>query len=129
MSTRQDLTVNQGETWSFTFTHKSGGSPVDLTGFVARMAVRATFSAGYLAYLSSGADAISGTIALGGALGTVTPSMTAAQTAALEPLMEQLPVGDDPTVFLRYDLELVSPAGAVTRALEGRFILRREVTT
>ena len=39
-----------------------------------------------------------------------------------------MPVEDMATMFFKYDLELVSPAGVVTRALEGRLIVQRGVT-
>lgn len=129
MATRQDLTVHQGETWAFTHTHISGGSPVNLTGYTARMRVKASFADGFLAYLSTGADASGGTITLGGALGTITLAMTASESSILAAGSLALPVSaEDPTLFFRYDLEIISPAGVVTRVLEGRFILRREVT-
>lgn len=128
MAPRQDLTVYQGETWSFVYTHLSGGSPVNLTGYSARMMVKAAYADGFIAYLTTGPDANGGSIALGGVAGTITLSMTDAQSAALGSSIYCVPVGDDPTLFFRYDLEIVSPAGAVTKVLEGRFLTRREVT-
>lgn len=128
MATRQDLTVNQGETWSFTHTHLSGGSPVNLTGYSARAMVKAAYADGFLAFFSTGPDANGGTIALGGPAGTITLAMTAAQSAAFGSGLACLPLGDDPTLIFRYDLEIVAPGGAVTKVLEGRFLLRREVT-
>lgn len=131
MAIRQDIHIDQGETWSFTYTHASGGSPVDLTGYTARMAVRDVIGGAIYAYLSTGADADGGTITLGGALGTVTLSMTAAETTSLDDLPEIL----QPLVpqkgrvrKLIYDVEIVSGAGTVTRILEGQVVLNREVT-
>lgn len=131
MTVRQDLTIRQGATWTFTFTKTSGGSPVDLTGYAARMAIRRTVGATLEAYLSSEADANGGSLALGGAAGTITASMTAAQSAALgsETWSALVPQTISPEDTYRYDLELVSPAGVVTRELEGRVLLYREVTT
>lgn len=58
-------------------------------------------------------DLAGGNITLGGALGT----LTAAQTGALTPAKH-----------LRYDLELVSPGGVVTRLLEGLVGVSKQVT-
>lgn len=130
MATRQDLHIRQGETWSFVWTKTSGGSAVDLTGYEARMAIRRCVGGALEAYLSSEGDADGGTITLGGAAGTVTLAMTATESGALGaaaswPWAER---HEDRETY-RYDLELVSAAGAVTRELEGRVILSREVTT
>ena len=84
MTIRQDLKINQGETWSWVYTHiDSTGSAIDLTGYTARMSVKTNFTGSTEAYLSTGADADGGIISLGGVVGTVTLSMTAAQTTAL----------------------------------------------
>jgi len=134
MTTRQDIELAQGQTWSFAFVHRGDdGVAIDVSGYSARMAVKAGFQSSYEAYLSSGSDADGGSITLA-ANGTVTLSMTAAQSAKI--------AGDltffiffepaelvDRVVHFMYDLELVSPAGAVVRVLEGRFILQREVTS
>lgn len=136
MTTRQDLYIEQGVTWSWVYTWlDSAGDPVDITGYSARMAIKTRFDWNTEAYLSSGSDADGGSIALGDAAGTITLSMTAAQTTALVgdlsiytlvPPENRQPV--EPTVTLLYDLELVTGAGAVTRVLEGRVNVRRQVT-
>lgn len=135
MSTRQDLIIRQGETWSFVWTKRdSAGAAVDLTGYSARMAIKDCYNGAQQAYLSTGADARGGSIALGGAAGTVTMSMTAAQAADLAGVLNQLALAPHsidysaPTVTWIYDLELVSPAGVVTRDLQGRVRIEREVT-
>lgn len=137
MTTRQDLNIRQGETWSFVYTKRdSAGAAVDLTGYTARMAIKAGYSGSAAAYLSTGADAAGGTIVLGGAAGTVTLSMTAAQSAALahgvdsvlNAMLGECLEPEGQFVTYRYDLELVSGAGAVTRELEGRVTVQREVT-
>lgn len=142
MTMRQDLYIRQGETWSYVHTHLSGGSPVDLTGYSARMAIKRDVQASAEAYLSTGADANGGSIALGDEAGTITLSMTAAQSAALGGSMlnwhwmdeagltgERKTQGHDKELRFIYDLEIVSGAGAVTRVLEGRVIVSREVTS
>lgn len=134
MTLRQTFDIRQGQTWTYVFTHTASGSPVDLTGYSARMAIRYGFELSNEAYLSSGSDANGGTITLGGANGTVTLAMTAAQTAAL--------AGDLTTILFTeprkkaeqyvdflYDLEIEAPDGTVTRLLEGNIRVQREVTT
>jgi hypothetical protein len=136
MPTRQDLIVYQGQTFSFVYTKKNAaGSAVDLTGYTARMKVKDTYNGVEQARLTTGADADGGSITLGGALGTVTLAMTADQSAALASeisvasvMLTSLDLNKPEKVYL-YDLELVSGAGVVTRELEGRFVVRREITT
>lgn len=57
-----------------------------------------------------------GKITLGGTAGTITLSLTAAETAAIT------------QSSLAYDLELVSAGGEVTRLVEGQIVLTPEVT-
>ena len=143
MTTRNDLLIRQGETWSWTYTKRDGaGAAVNLTGYTARMAIKVSYSGGAQAYLSSGSDANGGTITLGGALGTVTLAMTATQSATLAGAVwgwhwmdeagltgETRATPHEPTVTYLYDLELVSAAGSVTRELEGRCVVHRQITT
>jgi len=133
MTTRQDLHINQGETWQHVHTWLDGsGSPIDISSYTARMSIRGGLDGSVRAYLSTGSDADGGTIALGGGAGTVTLGMSASQSAAMissASLVEL--VSAPPTqraVELEYDLELVSGSGAVTRLLAGRVIVQREVT-
>lgn len=137
MPLRQDLIAYQGETWSFVYTKRdSSGAAVSLTGYTARMSIKDAYNGALEAYFSTGSDADGGTITLGGAAGTVTLSMTAAQSAALagelNALSSVLLRGErdttKPSATYLYDLELISGAGVVTRELEGRFVVRREVT-
>jgi hypothetical protein len=128
MTTRQDLTIRQGQTWTFVYTHRPGGVLADLTGYSARMGIKPDFNGAFVAYLSTGSDAIGGSIALGGAAGTVTLTMTGDESASLASDTSLLLVEDVSTMIFRHDLELVSPAGVVTRALEGRVIVQRGVS-
>ncbi len=133
MTTRQNLTITEGQDFSFVHTHKSSGVAVDISGYTARMTIRRGYGLSLEAYLSDGSDANGGTLALGGVAGTITITMTAAQTDDL------VTSGDLATIIARksqdqfepfiYDLEIISAAGAVTRVLEGRVILQRSVTT
>lgn len=146
MTLRQNLVVQQGATFSHVYTHRdSAGAAVNLTGYTARMSIAEYFGGPALAYLSTGSDAAGGTITLGGSAGTVTLAMTAAQTDALadswgayaDVVFAEWESGLSGITSPRtapankpmiYDLELVSGAGVVTRALEGGVDLRRSVT-
>ena len=138
MTTRLDISIRQGETWSLGYTKRdSAGAAVDLTGFTARMAIRDRVGGALQAYLSTGADADGGTITLGGAAGTVALAMTATESADLASSTIELEAalfGDSagivgPVVTYVYDLELISAGGAVTRELEGRVEVQRQVTS
>jgi hypothetical protein len=138
MTLRQDLEVRQGQTWSFVWTKKdAAGVAVNLTGYSARMAIRDRIGGVLQAYLTTGADADGGSIALGGAAGTVTLALTALQSASLADYLTRASilytrnffVQRKPLVHFLYDLELVSGAGVVTRELEGSVLVYREVTT
>lgn len=124
MTTRQNLSVSQGATWSFVFTHRdSAGAAIDLTGHTAVFKI-----AGYG----------EGTVALGGAAGTITLSLTPAQTTALadEGVTGFGAYADavwsgrgglvvdkrslKPAPFQRaYTTYITSSGGTVTKALEG----------
>ena len=108
------LTVDQGTDWSETFTlrSKATGTPIDLTGYTARMQVRRDYDApATLVELSTG----NGRIVLGDEDGTVTLSLSASVTAGIARSGV-------------WDIELVSSDGIVYRPLRGDFVLRREVT-
>jgi hypothetical protein len=107
------ITCDQGATFERVITVKdSTGSPMNLTGYTARMQVRREIeSSTTLVELTTQ----NGRITLGGAAGTISLSMDAATTAAIE----------DEGV---YDLEIISNGGAVHRVLKGRFVLNLEVT-
>lgn len=97
-------------------TYTSGGAAtpvVDLTGYTARMQIRDSANG---ATVLTELTTVNGKITLGGAAGTVTLALTAAQTAALT------------WVWGRYDLEMVSAGGLVDRLLEGRVTVSGEVT-
>lgn len=135
MTLRQNLHVNQGETFSFTHIHKVAGSPVDLSGYSARMSVRDWFGEGLKAYFSTASDADGGTLTLPSSpTGAIVISMTATQSSGI---IESVPaysfaddMGDDVDAVEKYiyDLEIVSGAGAVTRVIQGEMHIRRGVT-
>lgn len=110
-----NIRCDQGSTFQriITVTQAVSGDtyePVDLTGYSARMQIRKKFGGTLLIELTDGDG-----LTLGGAAGTVTIDMTAAQTAEI-------------TRSGVYDLELVI-GSTVTKVLRGQFILTHEVTT
>jgi tRNA threonylcarbamoyladenosine modification (KEOPS) complex Pcc1 subunit len=112
MAATYNPSLDQGATWEKVLTWKTGAtpSPVNLTGYTARMTMK-----------SNGADDFSlttenGRIALGGTAGTVTLSISAADTATLS------------AQGYEYDLELVNGA-YVKRLVEGVITVTRNVTT
>lgn len=133
MTTRLDLWVREGATYSKTYTKvDAAGAAIDLSGYSARMSVKRHINSSAAAYLSTGADADGGTLTLGGAAGTIEISMTATETAGFKdnwlPFPGDPPRSDAMSIKFHYDLELVDASGAVTRELEGSFWLQREVT-
>jgi hypothetical protein len=112
-ATTYDILIEQGATYSQVITYKEAGVAVNLTGYTARMQVRATLeSASTLVELTTA----NSRIALGGTAGTITLSISATETAALTSGRGV------------YDLELVSGSGIVTRLLQGVATISRNVT-
>ena len=114
LGNRYDLEIKQGATLSLTATWKdSAGTAINLTGYTARMQVRATYdSSATILSLTSAAG-----ITLGGAAGTIAIAVSAATTAALTAPFSGV-----------YDLEVVSGGGEVTRLLEGTATVSPEVS-
>lgn len=109
-----DMVIDQGATLSRTVTWKdSAKTPINLTGYSARMQVRPELASTTVTLELTTANS---RIALGGATGTVTLTVSAADTSALVPGRYV------------YDLELVSVTGVVSRLLMGNFVVRGEVT-
>lgn len=109
-----NLTIEQGATFQLNLLWKtSAGTPIDLTGYTARMQVRRKHDAD-TAMLNLTTE--NSAIVLGGAAGTI--AITAAATLT-----------DDLTGKVAvYDLELVSAGGVVTRLIEGCVTISPEVT-
>jgi len=108
-----DLCLHQGATFNKRITWKSDGALVNLTNWTARMQIRATTEAATALIELTTAN---GRIALGGAAGTITLTISATDTAALT-------AGRGV-----YDLELVSPAGLVTNLMGGVVTILRNIT-
>lgn len=100
MAAVKDLEVSQYSKYSFDFTYKIDGVAVNLTGYNA------------LAQIRDAADRLitEFTVTLGGALGTVSMSLTAAQTSRLKPEEDYrydlvlIPTGSDPDLLLKGNL-------------------------
>jgi hypothetical protein len=108
-----DITIPKGSTFTYPLTYKVSNSPVNLTGYTARMQARQSHTSSSVVIELTTANS---KISLGGTAGTITLSLTAGETAAIT------------QSSLVYDLELVSGGGEVTRLLEGSLILTPEVT-
>jgi len=101
----------QGATFSRTLTYKINNSPVNITGYSARMQVRPFhYSDDIIINLTNGSG-----ITLGGSAGTIAILVDATSTT-------NIPAGD-----YVYDLELVSGSN-VYRLVEGKFVVTPEVT-
>ena len=95
---KSNIKIKKGSTYDHIFTYQdAAGVAINITGYTARMHIRATYDAATTLYEATS----SGDLTIGGAAGTVTLSIPAATTAAW--------------TFLTgvYDVELVSPAGKV----------------
>lgn len=111
---KRNIKVVKGETYDHIYTYADdNGVAIGITGYTARMHIRATVDATTTLY-----EAVSGgDLTIGGTAGTVTLSIPAATTAAW--------------TFLSgvYDVELVSPAGKVIKLVGvSRVTISPEVT-
>jgi len=107
-----NFTINQGETFSKLITWRdSAGDLINLTGYTARMDLRRkpTDAASLLSLTTANSR-----ITLGGAAGTITLLVSAADTALLSGTYV-------------YDLELVN-GSVVKRLLQGQIEIDLEVT-
>ena len=112
---KYNIIADQGATFSRTVTWLgSNGQPINLSGYTARMQVRQRYvsTSTVLSLTSSPAAGIS----LGTSNGEITITVSASSMAAVE-------AGE-----YRYDLELISGSGVVTRLLMGSFTVQAEVT-
>ena len=108
-----DISTEQGSSLSRVVTYSDAdSSPINLTGYTARMQVRPRASSGY-AYLTLTSP--SGGLTLGGTTGTITILVDGSVTSAI-------PAGD-----YVYDLEVVNGA-YVDKVMGGDFTLSAEVT-
>ena len=110
-SLEQGATFNHKITWNKTLLGVV--TPVDLTGYSAKMQVRADVG---LVPIILELSTANGRIVLGGVNGSITMIASALVTSALTPGL------------FKYDLELIAPDGTVTRLIEGFFEIKGQVT-
>ena len=106
---RWPVTIEQGTTWDPVLTLRD----TDLTGYTARMQIRATVDAADVLLELSTAN---GKITIDGPAGQIKPLLTDIDTAAIT------------WTSGFYDLELVSPSGHVDRLVQGTVTVDPEVT-
>lgn len=108
-----NISAEQGTTYAATVTYNdSQGDPVSLVGASAAMNVR-KFAGSPNSYLTL---SVGNGLTLGGALGTVTISISAAALSAV-------PAGE-----YVYDLEVVLAGGSSVKLIGGTFTVAAEVT-
>lgn len=109
------LEFGQGTTWKFNarWMQSNGVTPVDLTGYTARMQLRERYGAPSAAITLTTENS---RISLGGVLGTIVFLVAATDTSSVA-------AGE-----YVYDLELVSSGGEVTRLIYGPCVVPAEVT-
>jgi hypothetical protein len=112
MSAKYNITCEQGATFTFQFTVKTGDTAWNLTGYTATMTVRPFVGSNETTLTASTANA---RIAIVGGTGQVTVTLSSTITADLE--------------ASRYAYDLILDSGSVvTRLLEGKFVVTPSVT-
>lgn len=109
---RYNISVYQGTTFTLAPVWKIDGLPVNLSGYTADMQVRAATDQPIIIELSTA----NGRAVINGALGQVTLTLTATETAALA----------EGTYM--YDLNFTAPNTTVTKILTGNFTVQASVT-
>jgi len=108
MSGKYNIVADQGATFNLNFTVATDGTSWNLTSYTFKMQVRRSSNdANILLNITSATMNSSGSVA-------VTVSATTMNTV--------------PSGRWVYDIELTSSGGEVTRILEGRFIVKAQVT-
>lgn len=109
-----DLTIEQGATFRKTFRWRdSTNTPIDLTGYTARMQIREEYdSSNYIIELTTA----NGGIAITEAEGVVDLFISDSNTAAITNKRGV------------YDLELITPSAEVIKFIKGAVIIIEEVT-
>lgn len=114
MAVVYNLEIDQGADWFFNVTYEQpAGTPVNITGYSADFAMRATpQNATAVLELSTGGNGIT----INGSQGIVQLHATSEQTAAIV----------EGTYF--YDLIITSQSNIVTRLVQGQAFVSAEVT-
>ena len=122
-----DIHIDQGANWSLSLTWKDDtGTPINLTGYTARMQIRKSYEASdtKLSLTSAG-----GGIVLGGVAGTIVISATKTQTSDIALDYLSLFWNDDKQAQrMVYDIEVETSGGTATRLLQGAAFVYPEVT-
>ena len=108
---KYNIVARQGATFSLSFTISTDGAPWDLSSYTARMQVR-PFASSATKYL----DLVSPNNITLTALGVCTITVSASD------------MSDIPAASHVYDIEFESAGGVVYPILEGKFVVRQEVT-
>lgn len=107
-----DMVVEQGATYTLNMTWRDPeAAPIDLTGYSARLQARARGGEVLVEMNTENGD-----ITLGDEDGTIQLRLNAATTSGLQ------------AGIYRYDLEVETGEGEVTRLLRGQFIVEGEIT-
>lgn len=111
---QHNIVIKKGATFTKQLRWKdANGAVINLTGYTARMQIRETVdSASFIIELTNANSRIT----LGGALGTITLTISAADTMSI---VQNSGV---------YDLEIVSASGVVTRLIEGEVLITNNAT-
>lgn len=108
MATKANITIDQGTTFSTTISlTNDNGEPIDLSGYTGQSQMRKHYTS---------SNSVSFTVSLGSVNGTVSLSLTPAQTANLTPGRYV------------YDVEITSSSNVVSRIVEGIATITPEVT-
>lgn len=108
-----DIVVKQAQSWSEVLTYRDqSGVLIDFTGATAKMDLRKSDGS-----LGASLTTSNGRITLGGVAGTLTRTLTAADTGGLAP-----------GVPYSWDLYVTLASGTVLPPLEGTFTTRAKVT-
>ena len=113
ISGRYNLTIEQGTTFNQVFTYLTGSTPVDLTGQTASLSISKKFFRSYVPFMNLTTE--NSKLTLGGALGTITATLSPSETFMFIDTDEYL-----------YDLEIVND-NTVSRLLRGKLIIVRNV--
>jgi len=108
MSGKYNIVADQGATFNLNFTIATDGVALNLTGYTFAMQVRRS---------SNSSTAL---------LNITSATMTSVGTVAVT--VSAATMNDVPAGRWVYDIELTSSSGTVTRYLEGRFIVKAQVT-
>jgi hypothetical protein len=113
MAVQYNVEIDQGADWFLNVTYEQpAGTPVNITGYTSALQLRSLpTDATAVLSLATGSG-----ITITGATGLVAIRATATQTRAI-----------DEGVYY-YDLEITSPAGIVTRLVQGQAYVSAEVT-